>query len=122
MLRHEQPILQPQVASRSGSSAAADMKPTSAHKLPHVVVIGGGFAGVQGIRNIPPREASITLIVRQSYSVVMVEVTNIDLATRRVTHSRGSTGYDYLVVAAGGVTSYFTNPARARSFAVRCVQ
>jgi NADH dehydrogenase len=148
MLRHEQPILQTQVAPRSGLGDAAEMKPTPGRKLPHVVVIGGGFAGVQVVRNIPPDEANITLIDRQNhhlfqpllyqvataglsavdiaqpirgmfadrpnFSVVMAEVTDIELATRRVIHSRGSLGYDYLVVAAGSVTSYFTNPAWAQ--------
>lgn len=112
-----------------------------------MVVVGGGFAGVQVVRNIPPDEALITLIDRQNhhlfqpllyqvataglsavdiaqpirgmfadrpnFSVVMAEVTDIDPAARRVTHSRGSMDYDYLVVAAGSVTSYFANPAWA---------
>lgn len=91
--------------------------------MPRVVVIGGGFAGVQVVKSIPPGEAEITLIDRQNHhlfqpllyqvataalsavdiaqpiraifgdrpnlSVVMAEVTDIDLNAKRVTHTRG---------------------------------
>src|SRR3954465_4454080 len=39
--------------------------------------------------------------------VIMSEVSAIDLGAKRVVHSRGELHYDYLVLAAGGVTSYF---------------
>jgi NADH dehydrogenase len=39
--------------------------------------------------------------------VLMTEVTGFDLAARRVLHAGGSLGYDYLVLAVGGITSYF---------------
>ncbi len=42
--------------------------------------------------------------------VIMAEVTRIDLQARRVTHERGEVGYDYLVLAMGGRTSYFGHP------------
>ena len=42
--------------------------------------------------------------------VLMCEVIGIDLATKRVTHTRGELTYDYLVIAAGGATSYFGHP------------
>lgn len=113
-------------------------------KLPRVLVIGGGFAGVSMVKSIPPGAAHITLIDRQNHhlfqpllyqvataalsavdiaqpiraifgdrpnlAVVMAEVTGIDLAAKRVTHSRGGLDYDYLVVAAGSQTSYYANP------------
>lgn len=47
---------------------------------------------------------------RPNFQVLMGEVTAIDLAARRVTYSRGELEYDYLVVAAGGKTSYFGHP------------
>ena len=47
---------------------------------------------------------------RPNLSVIMAEVTGIDLLARRVTHDRGELTYDYLVVAAGGMTSYFGHP------------
>ncbi|MFM1852477.1 MAG: hypothetical protein RIS54_2161 [Verrucomicrobiota bacterium] len=47
---------------------------------------------------------------RPNLDVVMAEVTDIDLAAKRLTHSRGHADYDYLVVAAGSVTSYYANP------------
>jgi NADH dehydrogenase len=116
----------------------------AARQLPHIVVIGGGFAGMQFVRTMPPHEARITLIDRQNhhlfqpllyqvataglsavdvaqpiravfsdrenFSVVMAEVTGVDLASRTVTHTRGTLTYDFLVVAAGGATSYFGHP------------
>jgi len=44
---------------------------------------------------------------RPNLAVIMSEVTGFDLAAKRVRHDRGELAYDYLVVAAGGVTSYF---------------
>src|SRR6187401_3045842 len=44
---------------------------------------------------------------RENFAVVMGEVEEIDLAGKRVRHTRGEVSYDYLVLAAGGVTSYF---------------
>lgn len=51
---------------------------------------------------------------RPNLSVVMAEVTSVDLVARRVIHSRGQLDYDYLVVAAGSETSYFANPQWAQ--------
>ena len=47
---------------------------------------------------------------RPDFDVVMAAVTGLDLAGRRVIHERGELAYDYLVVAAGGMTSYFGHP------------
>jgi NADH:ubiquinone reductase (H+-translocating) len=47
---------------------------------------------------------------RPNFEVIMSEVTAIDLAGRRVVHHRGELQYDYLVLAAGGATSYFGHP------------
>lgn len=120
------------------------MKPTSATALPHLVVIGAGFAGLNFVRSFPRDLARITIIDRQNHHlfqpllyqvataglsavdiaqpvralfgdrpnlrVLMSEVTGFDLAAKRVRHERGELGYDYLVLAAGGVTSYFGHP------------
>ena len=47
---------------------------------------------------------------RPNFNVIMAAVTGIDLAGKRVIHERGELSYDYLVVAAGGMTSYFGHP------------
>lgn len=39
--------------------------------------------------------------------VLMAEVQDIHLAEKKISHDRGETSYDYLVLALGGVTSYF---------------
>ena len=44
---------------------------------------------------------------RPNFEVIMSEVTAVDLAAKRVVHTRGELTYDYLVLAAGGETSYF---------------
>jgi NADH dehydrogenase len=43
-------------------------------------------------------------------TVLMKEVTEIDLGARKVGLSRNSLEYDYLVLALGGVTAYFGHP------------
>jgi NADH dehydrogenase len=47
---------------------------------------------------------------RPNFAVVMGEVTAIDFAQRRVQYDHGDLTYDYLVLAAGGATSYFGHP------------
>lgn len=110
-------------------------------RLPHVVVIGGGFAGLRFVQNFPDDLARITIVDRQNHHlfqpllyqvataglsavdicqpiraifaerpnlvVVMAEVEQIDMGGKRIRHSRGELTYDFLVLAAGGVTSYF---------------
>lgn len=117
------------------------MKPPSDSPLPHIVVVGAGFAGLMFVRRFPSHLARITVIDRQNHhlfqpllyqvataglsavdiaqpvraifgarpnlDVIMSEVTGIDPANRRVRHGRGELTYDYLVLAAGGTTSYF---------------
>lgn len=112
--------------------------------LPHIVVVGAGFAGLKFAREFPRRLARLTLIDRQNHhlfqpllyqvataglsvvdiaqpiraifgsrpnlAVLMSEVTGIDLAQRVVRHARGELTYDYLILAAGGATSYFGHP------------
>src|SRR5882762_1056573 len=43
-------------------------------------------------------------------TVLMEEVTEINLGARKVGLSRNSLEYDYLVLALGGVTTYFGHP------------
>lgn len=51
---------------------------------------------------------------RPNLEVVMSEVTEVDLANKRLTHQRGDLSFDYLVVAAGATTSYFGHDDWAR--------
>ena len=120
------------------------MKPAPDPTLPHIVVVGAGFAGLWFVQSFPTRLARITLIDRQNhhlfqpllyqvataglsavdiaqpvraifgnranFAVIMGEVEEVDLAGKRIRHSRGETNYDFLVLAAGGATSYFGHP------------
>jgi NADH dehydrogenase len=47
---------------------------------------------------------------KQGVSVLMDEVTGVDLASRQVTLGSTTLNYDYLIVALGGRTSYFGHP------------
>lgn len=122
--------------------------PVSA-SLPHIVVVGAGFAGLNFAKKLPSGIARITLIDRQNHhlfqpllyqvataglsavdiaqpirailndkpdlQVQLAEVTGIDLAGKKLRLARSASGttttdelgYDYLVLALGGVTSYF---------------
>ena len=110
----------------------------------HVLILGGGFAGLAAARGLSGSGARITLVDRENHhlfqpllyqvataglgapdiaypirsifhdrpdvTVLMKTVTGLDLAARRVTTTSGDLSYDYLVVATGGVTSYFGHP------------
>lgn len=107
----------------------------------HVVILGGGFAGLAAARALARAPVRITLIDRRNHhlfqpllyqvataalsapdiaapirrvlrrqrnaTVLMAEVTAIDVARRRVLLDDGEVGYDFLIVATGAVTSYF---------------
>src|SRR6266478_5588250 len=47
---------------------------------------------------------------RTDVMVLMGEVTGFDLAAKRVLLTKGPLPFDYLVLALGGVTSYFGHP------------
>lgn len=51
---------------------------------------------------------------RRDVTVLMSDVTGVDLARREVSHTGGVLGYDYLVIALGGRTSYFGHEEWAR--------
>jgi NADH dehydrogenase len=110
----------------------------------HVVILGGGFAGLAAARGLAGSGVRITLVDRENHhlfqpllyqvataglsapdiaypirsifqnrpdvTVFLGEATSVDLAQRRVSGPQGSLTYDYLVLATGGVTSYFGHP------------
>jgi len=106
-----------------------------------VVIIGGGFGGLNAARALRKAPVQVTLIDRRNHHlfqpllyqvatgalspaniatplrrivrrqhnvrVVLGEVTDIDVAGRRLTLSSGEISYDTLIVAAGSSHSYF---------------
>jgi len=50
---------------------------------------------------------------REDVTVTMADVSGVDLSGRRVQTDRGELTYDYLILALGGVTSYFGHDAWA---------
>ena len=115
-------------------------QPTDPYR-PNIVVIGGGFAGLNFCKHCKTGKAEIFLIDRQNHHLfqpllyqvamaglaatdiaaplrsvlsrrsditcLMAEVTGIDLEQRRVIMNDNDLKYDYLILAAGGRTSYF---------------
>ena len=111
---------------------------------PHVIILGGGFGGLNLAKSLRNTNARITLIDRQNHHLFqpllyqvatatlssveiakplrsifrmnqnitceLEEVQAIDLKARTVTLQDRSLSYDYLVIALGGVTSYFGHP------------
>jgi NADH:quinone reductase (non-electrogenic) len=107
-----------------------------------VVIIGGGFGGVEAARKLKQADVDVTLVDRQNHllfqpliyqvaagalssgevaaplrqllkrqanaTVLMAEVTDVDVERRQVVLDRGERlDYDSLIVACGGETSYF---------------
>ncbi|MDP8909274.1 MAG: NAD(P)/FAD-dependent oxidoreductase [Chloroflexota bacterium] len=120
----------------------ATNNPTEARALPHVVIIGGGFAGLNATKALANQPVRITLVDRRNHhlfapllyqvataqlspaniadpirhitrrqenvTVLLAEATSIDLDARTVALADAdSLTYDYLILAAGSVDSYF---------------
>lgn len=140
------------VAVRPIAGLLGAMQTHTPVSLPHIVVVGAGFAGLTFCRKFPAGLARITLVDRQNHhlfqpllyqvataglsavdiaqpirailanktglEVVMAEVRGIDLAAKKIRLGTGpgataesrELDYDYLVLAAGGVASYFGHP------------
>lgn len=124
------------------------MTTESKNKLPHVVVLGAGFAGLSFCKKFSSRLGRVTVVDRQNHhlfqpllyqvataglaapdiaqpirailakipnlTVLMAEVTSIDLNAKIVKLDRGELAYDYLLIGLGGVTSYFGHNEWAR--------
>ena len=132
-----------EAAPSPASTEAPDVKPINKSN-PHIVILGGGFAGLNLAKSLRHTNARITLIDRQNhhlfqpllyqvatatlssveiakplrsilsdYENVCVElgkVETVDLKSRTVVLSDRNISYDYLIIALGGVTSYFGHP------------
>jgi len=110
-------------------------------RVPHVVIIGGGFGGLYAARALRKAPVRVTLIDRRNHhlfqpllyqvataglnaadiaapirrilrgqrnvTVLMAEVTDIDVACKRVMMGQRHLSYDHLVVATGATHAYF---------------
>jgi NADH:ubiquinone reductase (H+-translocating) len=128
--------------------ASEEVKPINRDN-PHIVVLGGGFGGLNLAKSLKNAHANITLIDRQNHHlfqpllyqvatttlssveiakplrsilsdqenicVHLGKVEAIDLKTRTVILSDRTVNYDYLIIAMGGVTSYFGHPEWAEN-------
>ena len=126
----------------TASSPAAS--PVINRSNPHIVILGGGFAGLNLAKSLGDLKARITLIDRQNHHLFqpllyqvatatlsaveiakplrsilsqkenilteMAEVQSVDLASRTIILADRTINYDYLIIALGGVTSYFGHP------------
>jgi NADH dehydrogenase len=113
--------------------------------LPHVVILGAGFGGLQAARALRHAPLQVTVIDRSNHhlfqpflyqvatadlspadiaapirsilkhqkntSVILAEVTGVDVQGQRVLMHERSLPYDYLIVATGARHSYFGHDA-----------
>ncbi len=134
-------------APAAASSAAPVSRPIN-KRNPHIVILGGGFGGLNLAKSLRSTTARITLIDRQNHhlfqpllyqvataSLSSVEIAKplrsilsdyenvhvelgdvqaIDLKNRVVHMHHHSIEYDYVILAMGGVTSYFGHPEWAQ--------
>lgn len=125
------------------SQLRADTSAKLVPKVPHVVVIGGGFAGIKLVKKLKKAPVRITLIDRQNHhlfqpllyqvataglgapdisepireivrgqencTVILGEVTRIDVQEQTIGFDNETLHYDYLYVATGATHSYFGN-------------
>lgn len=122
---------------------------TDAAVRPHVVIIGGGFAGLAAARALGRAPVQVTLLDRCNHHVfqpllyqvataalspgdiagpirsilrrqrntrvLLAEAVGIDVVARTITLADGEVlRYDYLILAAGGQTTYFGHDEWAR--------
>jgi NADH dehydrogenase len=117
-------------------------------KKPKVVILGGGFAGIECAKVFQKKDVEVLLIDRQNHhlfqpllyqvasaglaapeiahpirsifanqdnvTVLMKEVTGIDLASKEVQLGEETVDYDYIVLAMGVKTGYFGNDQMMR--------
>lgn len=116
-------------------------------RKPHVVIIGGGFAGLKAARLLGKAGLQVTLIDRRNHhvfqpllyqvatavlnpsdiaapirrivrgknvTVLLGEVTAVDLAEKKVRLGADEIAYDYVIVATGSTHSYFGHDDWAR--------
>jgi NADH dehydrogenase len=108
-------------------------------KLPHVVILGGGFGGLYAARSLRKAPVRVTVVDRQNHhlfqpllyqvatatlspgeiaspirgllgretTVLLAEVTGVDVAGKRVLLADGELAYDSLIIATGATHSYF---------------
>lgn len=114
-------------------------------KVPHVVIVGAGFGGLQAAKSLQQAPVQVTVIDRSNHhlfqsllyqvatadlspadisapirsilrkqcntSVILAEVTGVDVQGQRVLMHERSVPYDYLIVATGARHSYFGHDA-----------
>jgi NADH:ubiquinone reductase (H+-translocating) len=139
--------IMPQVRTES-SIPRANVDPAAREaQPPHVVIIGGGFAGLYAAMELGSAPVRVTLVDRANHhlfqpllyqvataalnpsdiaqpirwilrkqkntNVLLAEVRDIDMASRRVLLTDGELPFDVLIVATGATHSYFGNDAWA---------
>ena len=125
--------------------------------LPHVVVVGGGFGGLQAVRSLAHAAVKVTLIDRQNFHLfqpllyqvataglsadeiaypirsifqnqqnfefLLGEVQSIDSTSQTIHLPTQQLSYDYLILAAGGMTHHYGNDSlKKHTFGLKSLQ
>jgi len=112
--------------------------------IPHVVIVGAGFGGLEAAKVLARAPVRVTVVDRRNHhlfqpllyqvataalasvdiampirrvlrrakntTVLLAEVTGVDLDRRVLSFDRGELAFDYLVLATGAAHSYFGHP------------
>jgi NADH dehydrogenase len=77
---------------------------------PHIVVLGGGFGGLEFCKRFDDQNARITLVDRTNHHLFQPLLYQVATAGKKVVLRETTLSYDYLVLALGSCTSYFGHP------------
>ena len=106
--------------NKPATHSQASENPTTT--VPHVVIIGEGFGGLQVAKDLGKQPVKVTVIDKNNFhfryilhgykkiDVLMAEVTGIDTQEQCVHMQEQSLHYDYLIVATGATSNYFGHP------------
>jgi NADH:quinone reductase (non-electrogenic) len=104
-----------------------DRRPFMPGPIYNVVIVGGGFAGLNTALGIRNAAVNVTLVDRRNFHLfqpllyqvatgalspanIAAPLVDVDLAGRRVILADGELPYDVLVLATGATHHYFGHP------------
>ncbi len=140
-MRRKGQIMKINTAHSSKSYTAEDEQKKASDAMPHVVIVGAGFGGLDAAKRLQKVPVKVTVIDRTNHhvfqpmlyqvataglsiedisapirsifsrqentSVILDEVTGVDIQGQRVLTQDQAIPYDYLIIATGASSNYF---------------